>query len=116
MTNARESWKEIGSKLEALGLKLKYHFEQERADDEPDPDDRAIQRLGRAIDEVADSVEHAVKDEAVKGDLKDIFRALPGALTQTFQQVSGDVRRALDKRPDSTLEAAPPPEEEPNSD
>lgn len=116
MTNARESWKEIGTKLEALGLKLKYHFEQERSDDEPSPDDSAIQRLGRAIDDVADSVEHAVKDDAVKGDLKDIFGALPGALTQTFQQISGDVRRALEKRAETAPESAPPPAEETGDD
>ena len=100
MTRAADSWKDIGSKLESLGLKLKYHFEQERSDDMDEEAERAMQRLGKAIDDVADSFEHATKDEAVRQDVKDIFGALPGALTATFEQLSGEVRSALDRKSD----------------
>lgn len=98
MTDARESWKDIGSKLESLGLKLKYHFAQERSEEESEDDDGAMQKLSRAIDDVTDSVENAAKDGAVKADVKDIFSALPGALTDTFQQLAGDVKHAIEKR------------------
>lgn len=58
---------------------------------------RGLQRLTLAIDDVADSVEHAVKDEAVKADVKDILAALPGALADTFNQVADEVRAARGK-------------------
>ncbi len=84
--------------MESLGLKLRYHLEQERSEHGTEVDETAVDRLARAIDDVADSVEHAIKDEAVKADVKDILAALPGALADTFNHVAAEVRTALEKR------------------
>lgn len=94
MDKAADSWKEIGSRLEALGLKLKLHAEAQRTETRG-LDEGMLRRLGEAIDDMAAAVDEAVKDPAVRADVKDVLTAVPGALADTFNELAADVRRAV---------------------
>jgi hypothetical protein len=48
LMTAKDAWKEVGDRLSALGLKLKLHTEEERADRDEDGDD-AIARVKAAF-------------------------------------------------------------------
>lgn len=113
-TNAvRDAWFQVGDELEALGLKLKLHLEQEISaddvdtDDEPDhvdtdgePDveaddiDSTFERLGRRIDAAIDAAEAAAGDDAVREDARETGRLLVSAVATTFRTARDEVRRA----------------------
>jgi len=98
---AQDSWKEVRSKVEGLGLKLKLHLEQEadEADSESTPGDtkRAIEELGEKLQEAFASFGHAAKDPAVRSDMKDIGALLKDAMMETFSNVSAEVGDTLKK-------------------
>lgn len=95
MSEIQDSWKEVASKAEALGLKLKLHLEQEQDDDEPERvegDTKAmVDELGQKLSDAFDSFGNAAKDPAVHEDVKDIGRLFRDALVTTFDAVGAEV-------------------------
>ena len=105
MTELHEPWKNVASKAEALGLKLKLHLEQERdeSDESAEPGDTkaAIEDFGKRLQDAFDSFGVAAKDPAVRADFKDIGSLVKDAITDTFSNVStevGDVMKKATKR------------------
>jgi hypothetical protein len=60
----------------------------------------ALRRLADALDGVFDAAGNAVRDPAVKDDVRDIGRALSDAFSATFAEVSDDLRKAFRRRDD----------------
>ena len=116
MAEPAASWNEVASRFSGLGQKLRYHYQQVRTSEEPAPDDEteranaavdaAVRKLAGAIDDVVDAVTAAVKDPAVKADVKGVGSALSEAMSASFAEVSDDLRRAFRRRdgdgPDAT--------------
>jgi hypothetical protein len=99
MSETKQAWNEVGSRLEELGLKLKLHYEQAAGAPDGDGEVRAaLDRLRKSVDEAFDAVGKAVRDPAVKDDARDVARALRTALTSTFAEVSDDLREHLRRR------------------
>jgi hypothetical protein len=112
MAELKAVWEEVGTKASGLGLKLKLHYEQVRADAvssaaEAEPADSAarsravtdaLQKLGEAIDQAVDAVAHAAKDPAIGADVRDVGRLLTHAMGTTFSEVSDDVRKAFNRK------------------
>jgi hypothetical protein len=89
------AWSKVGNELEGLGLKLKYHVEQEFGDDDEGDDGGvkgALNRLGEAFEDAVEAAEHAAKDQAVREDLRATGRELVAALTTTVDQAVKGVR------------------------
>lgn len=98
MADIRESWREVGSKAEALGLKLKLHLEQEEGADDPGRSGStraAIDDLSNRLKEAFESFGTAAKDPAVRSDVTEIGVALKDALMTTFSAVGADVGGAV---------------------
>ena len=94
MAEIGESWKDVASKAEALGLKLKLHLEQEQEDGAaPEPGDTKamVDELGQKLTDAFDSLGNAAKDPAVHSDVKDIGNTLRDALLSTFSAVGAEV-------------------------
>lgn len=94
MTDAKESWREVADKAEALGLKLKLHLEQERdetASREPGDTKALVDDLGRKLQDAFDSMGNAAQDPAVHQDVKDMGRLVKDALVSTFAAVGAEV-------------------------
>lgn len=93
MTNnpVRDAWAEVGDQLEAIGLKMKLHFEQELSED--DRDDGAFERLAEKIDDAIDAVGNAAEDEAVRDDLRETGRRLVDAMSTTYREACRTVRQ-----------------------
>ncbi len=126
MADAKQSWDEVGSMFSGLGIMLTMHFEQARSAEEGDaaedataagepaaaetgagggPADAAelkaaLRRLADALDGVFDAAGNAVRDPAVKDDVRDIGKALSDAFSATFAEVSDDLRKAFRRRDD----------------
>ena len=95
MAEIGESWKDVASKAEALGLKLKLHPEQEQEDGAaPEPGDTKamVDDLGRKVQDAFESVGNAAKDPAVHEDVKEMGRLFKDALMGTLSTVGTEVR------------------------
>lgn len=125
MTEQSAAWSDVGAKLNALGQKLRTHFEQARRDEpatpvadapvapvtdadagaapdaeQPPADDtlqRALRKLGDAIDDVIDAVGATVKDPAVKADVKDVGSSLSAAISKSVEELSTDLRNTFSR-------------------
>jgi len=91
MTSTQDAWGEVAERLEALTLKLKLHLEQSQDDGATD----ALGRLRQGVEDVFEAAGNAVKDEAVRGDVRELGRLLADAVSTTLSNVGDDVREAL---------------------
>jgi hypothetical protein len=90
LMTAKDAWKEVGDRLSALGLKLKLHTEEERADRDEDGAD-AMARVKAALEDVMEALGDASRDPAVRADVRSVVDALGDAANAT----ADEVRQAL---------------------
>ena len=91
---AQDAWRDVASKAEALGLKLKLHLEQERdpaTDTEPGDTQEMVDELGRRVQAAFDSMGNAARDPAVIEDVKDMGRLVKDALLSTVAVVGAEM-------------------------
>lgn len=90
----QQAWTALGDQLEALGLKLKLHVEQEasRSEDVTNTIQESFERLGDALTHVFEGLDDAITDEAVRTDAKQAGRLLLEAVNTTFGSVAEDLR------------------------
>lgn len=85
----KQAWSETGERLNALGLKLKLHFEQASgsgADTEREEVASAVERLTEVVREAFDAIGRAAKDPAVRDDVKGVGEALGSALSSSLSE------------------------------
>jgi hypothetical protein len=83
-------WAEIGSRLEALALKLKLHYEQ-AGDGAP----HAMDELRDRVQDAFTAAGTAIHDEAVRSDVHAVGLMVGEAVADALTTVSDDVREAL---------------------
>lgn len=110
MEDVRASWQEVASQVEALGLKLKLHLEQEQDDA---VQDRVEGETKNAFDEMAgkmtdafDAFGNAAKDDGVQSDVHEIAELIRAALIKTFRAVGAEVEQIMDQIEDYAEDAA----------
>jgi hypothetical protein len=84
-------WAEIGSRLEALAVKLKLHYHQAGGDGAP----RTIDEVRESIRDAFTATENAVNDEAVRTDVREAGVMVAEAVADALTAVGGDLREAL---------------------
>jgi ElaB/YqjD/DUF883 family membrane-anchored ribosome-binding protein len=94
MEQTSEAWKALGSQVEALGLKLKLHFEKEssEASEAATTIKDNLQKVGDALEHVFEGLGSAAADDAVKEDAKEAGRLLLEAVNATFTEASDELR------------------------
>lgn len=97
LMTAKDAWKEVGDRLSALGLKLKLHTEEERADRDEDGDD-AIARVKAAFEDVMEALGDASRDPAVRADVRSVVDALGDAANATVEEVRDALVRERGER------------------
>jgi hypothetical protein len=95
MTQPQSQWSELSDKLEALALKLKLHLEQNQDSEEVT---EALGRLRQSMQDAFDAAGTAVRDEAVRSDVRDVGRLLTDAVSTTLARVSEDIRDAFARK------------------
>ena len=95
MEDARDAWKEVGDRVEALGLKLKLHLDQEQdaevADRAEGDTNNAFEALSGQVTDAFDAFGNAAKDDAVHADVRELAELIKQALIETFQAVGAEV-------------------------
>ena len=99
MEHTQEAWKALGSQVEALGLKLKLHFEQEEGAgrDAAARAKESLDRVGEALEHVFEALGAATKDEALKADAKEAGRLLVEAVNATFTEASSELKDRINR-------------------
>jgi hypothetical protein len=107
MTDVGSRWSEVGERLEALGLKLKLHFEQtDRKEEAPD----TFQKLRTSVTEAFDAAGNAVKDDAVKADVRETGRLFLDALSASLAKASENLKdkpTSTPSAPTDSIESKP---------
>ena len=107
MTEQSNRWSEVGERLDALALKLKLHFEQTgRREEIPD----AVERLRSSVSEAFEAAGNAVRDDAVKADVREAGRLFVDAVSATFAKMSDDLKDAADRMKNKAKPADEVPE------
>jgi hypothetical protein len=88
----KEAWITVGDELSALGLKLKYHFEEEMSESQADEAKNAMKKMADALEDSVESVANAAKDSAVRDDLRGAAQAFIDAVAATATEVGEELR------------------------
>jgi len=107
MSEVGERWSELGQRFEALALKLKLHFEQTgRADESADP----LQKIRDSVTDAFEASGNAVRDDAVKADVRETGRLFLDALSASLAKAADSLREKRDttaETPSIDTKAAP---------
>jgi hypothetical protein len=101
MSDVGSRWSEVGERIEALALKLKLHFEQTGR---PEQSAEPLQKLRESVTDAFDAAGNAVRDDAVKADVKETGRLFLDALSASIAKAADHLK---DKTPDSPPEPKP---------
>ena len=93
MADAQESWREVGKTLDGLGLKLKMHFEKAQEDFDSDRIRDAVEAAGADVQRAFDALGEAVRDPAIKEDVRRAASSLSDAVANTFAEFGKQLRR-----------------------
>jgi hypothetical protein len=83
-------WTGVGDQLGSLGLKLKYHAEQVASEDRALLD-TALGSIGKAIEDVFDAVWGAVKDPAIRDDVKSVATGVADAVSSSLRGMAHEL-------------------------
>jgi hypothetical protein len=100
METTQEAWKALGSRVEALGLKLKLHFEEESGEgrEAATTVKESFEKVGDALEHVFEALGDAAADDALKADAKEAGRLLLEAVNATFAEASDELRDRVRRR------------------
>lgn len=97
MTDVGSRWSEVGERLEALALKLKLHFEQTgRTEEGTEP----LQKIKDSVTDAFESAGNAVRDDAVKADVRETGRLFLDALSASLAKAADSLREKTDTTPE----------------
>src|SRR5690606_13763586 len=89
MSDLSSRWSEVGERIEALALKLKLHLAQTgRPEEAADP----LQKLRDSVTDAFDAAGNAVRDEAVKADVRETGRLFLEALSASLAKAAENLR------------------------
>jgi hypothetical protein len=98
MTDVGSRWSEVGERIEALALKLKLHFQQtgrgEDAATEP------LQKIRDSVTDAFDAAGNAVRDDAVKADVRETGRLFLDALSASLAKAAENLREKPENPPE----------------
>jgi hypothetical protein len=83
-TDTKLAWDAVADRLDALGLKLRVHFEE--AGGQVREVNEAFEHLGSAIEAAFSAIGAAVNDPAVREDAHALAELLSDALADTLSQ------------------------------
>jgi hypothetical protein len=91
MADAKKAWSDVGDRLSALGLKLKFHAEEELSDGD-DETTSGFEKLKRSVTEALDAIGDAARDPAVREDAKSVGSAFADAIDATIEEARTKLR------------------------
>lgn len=92
----KTAWAQFEADMKALRDELRRHYEPAQSGS---PDlQSALNKLGKAADEVFDSLGRATRDPEVRDGTRKAARSFGSALAETFRDVADEVAAAVRKK------------------
>ena len=88
------NWQELGERLDGLALKLKMHLRQSDSGEVSE----AFDSLHKAVADAFEAAGGAIRDEAVRADVREAGRLFLDAVSTTFATVSDEVKEFVEGR------------------
>ncbi len=100
MSQADETWRDVGDRFTSLGHRFRDHYREVEASSDISDEEvaDALRSFGDAIDRVFTSLGNALRDPDVRDDAKETAETLLSALGATFQQIGDEVRHTVRRR------------------
>jgi hypothetical protein len=98
MTDVGSRWSEVGERIEALALKLKLHFEQTGR--EEDAAHEPLQKIKDSVTDAFEAAGNAVRDDAVKADVRETGRLFLDALSASLAKAAEGLREKPSPEPE----------------
>jgi hypothetical protein len=97
MAESRQAWDQVGRDLSELGRRVRQHYQQKPAPEQPAPADRrkvdaALRELTDSLDRAFTALGDAVRDPEFGTQTKKAADSLSDALSTTFAEVSERLR------------------------
>ena len=100
-TEVQTAWEQFQADMRSLRDELRHHYQTASAED---PDlQTSLNKLGRAADEVFESLGRASRDPGVRQGTRQAARSFGSALAETFRDVADELAAAVRSK-----EATPP--------
>lgn len=112
--SSKEAWDEVGERFAVFGRALAARYkqlEQERGtttDEDKRKIEEAFSTITRQFDQAFTSLGDTIRDPSAKDDLKAAARSVGDALTVTYQEVSGEIRKRVGRGGDAETPPEPP--------
>lgn len=97
MSKQTTKWEQVSHRFEALGDRLRSHFEQvgSQSAEERKALEHVMRLLSSTVEDGFTSAGRAVRDPAVRQDLADLATAVRDALTATVEDAGTQVRERI---------------------
>lgn len=106
MTDADESWAEVGEHFSKLGKSFRDHYEEQEGAEEAGADIKeAFKGLADAAGRVATTVGESFRDPVVKTEAKEAANSIVAAIGTTFGEVSDELKRVLSGADEQAVES-----------
>ena len=93
---AKDDWDQVADSLGGLALKLKLHLE-EAASGSAEETRTALAAVSEHVEAAFDGLKAAVADPAMKENVRDVAAGFRDALSNTFAELSVQLRNRDDK-------------------
>jgi hypothetical protein len=110
MTDMQGKWSEVGERIEALALKLRLHFEQTGR---PEQSTEPLQKLRDSVTDAFESAGNAVRDDAVKADVRETGRLFLEALSASLAKAAESLREKPDAKSGAPAAVEAKPDDQP---
>jgi hypothetical protein len=87
MSDPKAKWDEVGDQFNALGRRMKEHY------DEHD----ALRQIADALDNGFTALGDSLRDPSIRDNLKRAGNSIGDAIAATFETVASEIRKAVRK-------------------
>jgi hypothetical protein len=99
MADPKEKWDEVGDQFNALGRRMKEHYDANAGRNEVQREkvNDALRQLADALDNGFTALGESLRDPAIRDDLKRAGNSIGDAIASTFETVASEIRKAVRK-------------------
>ncbi|HTL85674.1 MAG TPA: hypothetical protein VL856_10855 [Acidimicrobiia bacterium] len=95
MSDPKAKWDEVGDQFNALGRRMKEHYDEHAAPKDEVHD--ALRQIADALDNGFTALGDSLRDPSIRDDLKRAGNSIGDAIAATFETVASEIRKAVRK-------------------
>ena len=100
MAEAKDKWDEVGDKFNEIGKRFKERYDANAAfgADQQEKMNDALRQMADALDAGFTALGDSLRDPGIREELKQAGMSIGDALSATFNDVAGEIKKAVAKK------------------